>query len=654
MPVSQSLPCGAWPSPLSPERVAAGAVSLAYAGAADGTLYWIEGRPAEKGRSVLMCCASDGRVAEVLGPQADVRSRVHEYGGMPWAAAAGRVVFSQQGDQQLRLRADDGTLTVLTPPLCRYADAQAAPDGRTLVCVREDHRAGGEPANAVVRIDLDRPGDAGQVLHGGSDFVAAPQLSADGTRLALVAWDHPHMPWDESRLVVGELVDGELRHEQVVAGGPGESVLQPQWAADGSLYFLSDRSGWWNLYRWRAGAVQAISAEQAEIGGPLWNLGQRAYALVDERRALLRISRGTVDSLALLDLASGALTTLTLPFVAFASIGVLDAHTACAIAAAADDVPALITVDLRSGAHRVVRRSGDAPLAAAAVSPAQAIEFATAPGPDGQPRTAHAWFYPPCLPGHEPMPGERPPLLVTLHGGPTSQVGPAFKAAVQFWTSRGFAVVDVNYGGSSGYGRAYRERLRGQWGVVDLQDAVAAVDHLVAAGRVDGARVAIRGGSAGGFTVLSALAFTQRFAAGINYFGVADLETLAADTHKFESRYLDGLVAPLPAGRDIYRARSPVHHMSQCRAALLTLQGSDDKAVPPQQSRDIVAAARAAGCAVAYLEFEGEGHGFRQGPNIVRGLQSELVFLARVFGYTPAEPDLPALDIDNALALDRA
>ena len=233
-----------------------------------------------------------------------------------------------------------------------------------------------------------------------------------------------------------------------------------------------------------------------------------------------------------------------------------------------------------------------------------------------------------------------------LHGGPTSHVSPAFKVGVQFWTSRGFAVVDINYGGSTGYGRAYRERLNGQWGVVDLADAVAAVDHLAASGRVDGARVAIRGSSAGGFTVLCGLAFTQRFAAGINYYGVADLETLATDTHKFEARYLDRLVAPLPAGRAVYRARSPVHHMGQCRAALLTLQGSDDKAVPPQQSRDIVAAARAAGCAVAYLEFAGEGHGFRQGQNIVRGLQAELAFLGRVFGYTPAEA-LPTIHIDN-------
>jgi dipeptidyl aminopeptidase/acylaminoacyl peptidase len=379
-------------------------------------------------------------------------------------------------------------------------------------------------------------------------------------------------------------------------------------------------------------------------------LGQRSYALTGDGRAMLRVCRNAVDTLTLLDLASGALKPLDLPFVSFGSLGWLDADTAFALAASVDDVPQLITIDLAGGRHQVVRRAGEAPLAEAAISRPEAISFPTHPGPDGEARQAHAWFYAPHLPGFAPVVGEAPPLIVLLHGGPTSHSAAALKVIVQFWTTRGFAVVDVNYGGSSGHGRAYRDRLRGQWGVVDLQDAVAAVDFLVASGRIDGRRVAIRGGSAGGFTVLSALAFTTRFAAGINYYGVADLQTLAADTHKFESRYLDSLVAPLPQGLSIYRERSPVHHMASCRAALITLQGSDDKAVPPAQSRAIVEAARAAGCPVAYIEFESEGHGFRQGQNIARGLQAEQVFLGRVFGYTPVG-DLPAVDITNAESL---
>ncbi|MDE2147929.1 MAG: S9 family peptidase [Burkholderiales bacterium] len=648
MTPSRPLPCGAWPSPLSPERAAAGGVSLAYAGATGGRLLWIEGRPAERGRSVLMAREPDGRVHEPLPAEANVRSRVHEYGGLPWAAVAAGLVVAQFDDQRLYLHPHPGggAPMPLTPPGCRWADACTAPDGRTLVAVREDHRAPGEPANALVALDTGRPGEAGTVLYGASDFVAAPQFSADGRRLAFIAWDHPAMPWDASRLLVGEFADGALANVQAVAGGPGESVIEPRWDGDGSLYFLSDRTGWWNLYRWRDGRVQAVTALQAEIGAPLWQLGQASYALGGDGRALLRIGRGAVDTLARLDLASGALTELALPYVAYASVGLLDADTGCAIAAAVDDLPVLITIDLRRGTQAVVRASGDAPLAPEAVSVAEAVEFATAPGPDGAARTAQAWYYPPRLPGCEPQPGERAPLMVLLHGGPTSQAGPAFKTGVQFWTTRGWAVVDVNYGGSSGWGRAYRERLRGQWGVVDLQDAVAAVDHLVAAGRADGSRVVIRGGSAGGYTVLSGLAFTQRFAAGINYYGVADLEGLAADTHKFESRYLDALVAPLPQGREVYRQRSPVHHMQRCKAALITFQGSDDRAVPPAQSRAIVAAAREAGCPVAYLEFEGEGHGFRQAATLVRALQAELAFLGRVLGYTPAEA-LPALEIEN-------
>ena len=483
-----------------------------------------------------------------------------------------------------------------------------------------------------------------------SDFVAWPRVSSDGQRVAWVAWNHPAMPWDSTQLWIGELSSMGLSAPQVIAGEPGESVLEPQWAADGSLYFLSDRRGWWNLYRWHNGVVKPVLELDAELGGPAWQLGTRSYALTDDGRVLLRVNHGTIESLLLLDLATGAQRWLELPFVAFSSVGLLDSDTAFAIAAAIDHPPMLVTISLSTGAHTVVRQAGAAAIDAEWVSRPRAIQFPTTQGPDGASRSTHAWFYPPTSPDHQPLPNEQPPLLVMLHGGPTSHAGPAFKSAVQFWTTRGFAVVDVNYGGSTGFGRAYRERLRGQWGVVDLQDAVAAVDYLASQGWVDGKRVAIRGGSAGGFTVLSALAFTNRFAAGINYYGVADLETLAVDTHKFESRYLDGLVAALPEGRELYRARSPAHHMARCRSALITFQGNSDQAVPPQQSRAIVEAAKAAGCPVAYLEFEGEGHGFRKGPNIVRALEHELVFLGCVFGYKPAE-DLEPIEISNFEAL---
>jgi dipeptidyl aminopeptidase/acylaminoacyl peptidase len=653
--ISTAIPCGAWPSPLTPALTAVGAVGLSFASAAGGRLYWIEGRPAEKGRSVWMCRLPNGEVREVLDALSvpvDVRSSVHEYGGNAYAALGERLAHSESADQRLRVHAADGTTHTLTPAGCRYADLSPAHDGHSLVAVREDHRGSGEATNAVVRLDVDQPADEGQLLFEHSDFVAWPRVSIDGKRLTWVTWEHPNMPWDSAQLWVGDLTAAGLSNPRVIAGGPGESVLEPQWAADGSLYFLSDRSGWSNLYRWHADVVTSVLALDAELGGPTWQLGTRSYALTTDGRALLRVNRGSVDSLLLLTLSSGAQRWLDLPFVAFGSVGLLDDDTAFAIASSVDQLPMLVTLHLSSGEYRAVRRAGEAVIAPAWVSRPQAIEFPTKPGPDGSSRSAQAWFYPPTNPANQPLPGEKPPLLVMLHGGPTSHAGPAFKSAVQFWTTRGFAVVDVNYGGSTGFGRAYRERLRGQWGVVDLQDAVAAVDYLAGQGWVDGQRVAIRGGSAGGFTVLSALAFTDRFAVGINYYGVADLETLATDTHKFESRYLDGLIAPLPEGRALYRARSPAHHMTQCRAALITFQGSADRAVPPQQSRDIVEAAKVAGCAVTYLEFEGEGHGFRQGANIVRALEHELVFLGRVFGYQPAE-DLAPIEISNAEALNR-
>jgi len=639
--------CGSWASPLDARTVAASGVGLAYATACDGRLYWIESRPVEGGRNVLVAATPGSAPADVTPAPGNVRSRVHEYGGRPYTVAGRRIAHCEFGDQILYVRDEDGPPRAVTPPGYRYADGAAAADGRTLFIVREDHSRPGEPVNAIVTLDLECA-SAGAVLFDAADFVACPRPGPNG-QLAFIAWNHPNMPWDATTLHVATVDADGLSDVRIVAGGPGspdESVLEPVWDADGTLYFLSDRTGHWNLFRLRGGALEQVTALAADLGGPLWSIGASTYALTGDGRALVRICRNAVDSLALVDLATGDVSPLSLPFVAFGSIGVLDARTGFAVVAPEDAPPSLITFDLRDGAHRTIRAAGPAVLAEEYIARAEPIEYATRPGHDGAPRTAHAFFHAPRNPRFTPPSGTKPPLVVMLHGGPTDHASPAQSRSIQFWTTRGFAVANVNYGGSSGFGRAYRDRLLGEWGVVDLQDAVAAVDHLAATGRIDGARVAIRGGSAGGYTVLAGLAFTRRFAAGINYFGIADLEALAADTHKFESRYMDRLIAPLPAGRDVYRARSPIHHLESFDAALITFQGSEDKAVPPEQSRRITAAVRARGRPVAYIEFAGEQHGFRKADNIARALEAELCFLGRIFGFAPADAIEP-VPIDN-------
>jgi dipeptidyl aminopeptidase/acylaminoacyl peptidase len=458
-------------------------------------------------------------------------------------------------------------------------------------------------------------------------------VSPDGRRLAWIAWNHPYLPWDATTLYVANLTSRGLTDITALSKGSKESVMEPRWDADGTLYFVSDRSNWWNLYRYEANRITTAATLEADIASPLWTLGQSNYALTGDGRAIVRYTACARDGLGVLDLASRKLVPLDLPFVGLSNVQLLSPDTAIAIAASATQEAAVVTIELSTGRHAVLRAPGTVQLDAAFVSVAAAIEFPTAGG-----KTAHAFYYPPTHPDFTAPAGERPPLIVKVHGGPTSHSKPEFSLATQYWTSRGFALLDVNHGGSSGFGRAYRERLEGNWGIVDVGDVVAAVRFLIAAGRIDGNRAAIRGGSAGGFTVLAALAFHDVFRAGANYYGVSDLEALARETHKFESRYLDRLVAPLPSGKDVYAARAPIRHLENFKAALITFQGAEDKVVPPDQSRAIVAALKAKGVPVAYSEFEGEQHGFRKAESIVRSLESELVFYGQVFGFSPDGP----------------
>ncbi len=622
---------GTWRSPIAAGDLARSSISLSYVQVAHGAPYWLESRPTEGGRYVIVTPGPDGGFRERTPASFNARTRVHEYGGRPYALGPDEIYFSNFADQRLYVQRSNEPPAALTPEGYRYADFEWLPATPLLLCVREDHTGAGEPQNTIVAVDPARGNDPGTVLFAASDFAGYPRASPDGRRIAWIGWNHPDMPWDATTLYVAEWTPQGLREVTAVAGGPRESVLEPRWDAAGTLYFISDRSGWWNLYRLRGARVEPVFSIEAELASPLWVLGQSNYAL-GPSQAVVRFGVDAYDRLGVVDLASGALRPIPLPFVGWSSIELLDAATAIGIAASPLEEPAVVTVDLATGSHRVLRAPSELKVDPSYVSVAEPIEYSSAGG-----RTAQAFYYAPTSGDFIGPEGEKPPLVVKVHGGPTSHSKPELSLATQYWTSRGFALLDVNYGGSSGYGRAYRERLEGNWGIVDVEDVVAGVRFLVESGRVDPNRTAIRGGSAGGFTVLAALAFHDVFRAGANYFGVSDLEALARETHKFESRYLDRLVAPLPQGRAIYEARAPIRHLEAFRAPLITFQGMEDKVVPPAQSRAIVAALQAKGVPVVYVEFEGEQHGFRRAESIVRSLEAELDFYGRVFGLTPAD-----------------
>jgi dipeptidyl aminopeptidase/acylaminoacyl peptidase len=632
---------GAWASPITAASLAEGAIGLSDLRVANGRLYWLETRPAEGGRLVIMT-SQGGEIRQLTPEGFNARTRVHEYGGAPYVVAPGGVWFSHFRDQKLYWQATGGAPEALTPAGYRYGDAIPLPGGG-LIAVREDHTDPAHVRNAIVR--LSGTAGAGQVLYADSDFVAYPRLSHDGKRLAWIAWDFPAMPWDQTRLYVADLGDVALGEIRQVAGGDGIAVLEPQWSADGCLTWLSDESGFWNLYDDRDGASRPILPRRAEFAGPLWSLGQANYALMDDGHIVAAAREAGGETLLSIDPIAGAAKPLSLPFLALTSIQRLDATHVGAIAHSASESAAVVIVDVTSGAFEVVRRPSPSSVPAAGISPVEAISFASANG-----RTAHALFYPPTNADFAAPAGEKPPLIVQAHGGPTGQASGAFSLSNQFWTSRGFALVDVDYGGSAGYGRAYRQLLDGQWGVVDVEDVIAAARHLADAGRVDPKRIAIHGGSAGGFTVLAALSQSDVFSAGGDFYGVADLEALARDTHKFESRYLDGLIGPWPAAKAIYDARSPINHLEGFSAPLIIFQGAEDPIVPPNQAYMIRDALKAKGVPVAYLEFAGEGHGFRRAENIIRAKEAELSFYGRVFGFDPAD-QLPPLEIENAAAL---
>jgi dipeptidyl aminopeptidase/acylaminoacyl peptidase len=636
-----TAPYGEWVSPISTKLLVADSVRLGGIALDGARAYWLEGRPSEGGRNVLVCRGDDGVNRDVVPAPFNVRTRAHEYGGGAFHVEGGRIWFVNFDDQ--RIYCCDATtpprpLTAAGP--WRYADMVLDQRRGRLVCVREEHGEDGrEPVNALVSVDI--ASGAVHVIAEGHDFYASPCMSADATRLAWITWDHPDMPWDASTLWLAELADdGTPESPRRIAGGDGQSVFQPRFRDDGALFFVCDPQGWWNLHRWQDGDIRCVLAMQSEFGRPQWQFGMTTYGFDAAGCIVCCYSRDGFWHLARLRAEGGGLEAIDTAFTDIQAIAV-ENDKALVVAGSTTRAAAVAVVQPASGTVSVLRESAQREFDEDFVSVPEAIEFRTGDG-----EHAHAFYYPPCNPRYRAPDGERPPLIVIGHGGPTAATSATLSLPIQYWTSRGFAVLDVNYRGSTGFGRAYRERLAGNWGIVDVEDCINGARYLASTGRADAARLVIRGGSAGGYTTLAALAFHDVFAAGASYYGVSDLETLARDTHKFESRYLDRLIGPYPKERDRYVARSPIHAVDRLSCPVIFFQGLEDEVVPPSQAEQMVEALRAKGLAVAYLAFEGEQHGFRRAETIERTLQAELCFYARVFGFAPAD-DLPELAIDN-------
>jgi dipeptidyl aminopeptidase/acylaminoacyl peptidase len=644
--VGSVAPSGSWQSPVTVDLLTGGAVSLGTVDASERGIYWTESRPHEKGRSALVFRADGGDAVDVVPPGFNVRTRVHEYGGGAYWRHGDTVWCSSFDDGCVyrfeRTGAQPQPVTPESPTANahRYADGRVTPDGRLIVCVRERHDVEGEPVNELVAFPAEGSEEP-RTIASGRDFYSSPRINPDGTKLAWTAWDHPSLPFEETELFVADIAaDGTLSNERRVAGGDRQSVTQPIWSPEGVLHYVNDPKGWWNLYADRDGA-RAVYETEAELAPPQWIFGMSSYIFLPDGRIACVATRNAVESLEIIDPASGRVDTVDVPFVAYTSWSMAQ-HDGRLVTVAATETEssAVVVIDPASGAYDVVRREVEHEVDERYVSRPEAIAF---PGDGGE---SYGFFYPPTNPEFTTPDDELPPLVVHVHGGPTAHDEPVFSLDVQFLTSRGIAVVDVNYGGSTGYGRAYRDRLRHRWGQIDVNDAASAATYLADSGRVDPARMLITGGSAGGYTTLLAMGISDVFAAGISEFGVADLVTFHDETHKFESRYDEYLVGRWPEEKDVYVERSPVTHADHITRPLLLLQGLDDKVVPPSQAEAIAAALDRNGVPYAYIGFEGEGHGFRGAPAIRRALEASLSFMGQLFGFEPAD-DLEPVQIEN-------
>ncbi len=638
-----TAPFGSWKSPITSDLIISQTIGLGGVIADGEDIYWLEIRPTEKGRNVLVKYSSDGKSPDITPQAFNVRSRVHEYGGGAYLITAGTIYFSNFTDGRIYQQTAASQPQPITPEgKRRYTDIIIDRHQNRLICVCEDHSdPDRESENTIVTIDLTTGVIAN--LISGEDFYSSPCLSPDGSHLAWLSWHHPYMPWDSTYLWLAEVnEDGSLGEAKLVAGGKNESICEPKWSSDGKLYFSSDRNDWWNIYRRNEDeTIESLYEMQAEFAYPHWIFGLSTYAFLSPDQIICTYSQNGSWYLGTIDTRTKEFAKIETSYTNISSVQATNNGQALFIAGSPTEPTAVIKLDLVTKEKEILKESGKLNLDSSYLSVPEAISFTTENG-----LTAYAWYYPPQNKDFSAPEGELPPLLVKSHGGPTAAASVSLSLRIQYWTSRGFGYLDVNYGGSIGYGRQYRQRLEKNWGIVDVDDCVNAAKYLVQQGRVDGDRLVISGGSAGGYTTLAALTFRDTFKAGASYYGVSDLEILARDTHKFESRYLDGLIGVYPDEKDIYEARSPIHFTEQLSCPVIFFQGGEDKVVPPNQAEMMFTAIRKKGLPVAYVLFENEGHGFRQGENIKKALDSEFYFYSRVFNFKPADP-IEAIEIIN-------
>ena len=634
-------PYGSWKSPITSDLVVQSVVGLGQIEIEGEDIYWLEMRPAEQGRYVIMKHTPDGRTVEVNPPPFNARTTVHEYGGGAYKVNEGIVYFASFADQRLyKMRPSEEPRPITPKTQLRYADLAFDNRRGRIICNREDHREKGrEPVNTIVSMDLE--GQDPKVIISGNDFYSSPRINPDGKYLAWITWNHPYMPWDKTELWVGRLrKDGSVEEPVLVAGEQEESVVQPSWSPNGVLHFVSDRSNWWNIYRWHDNEVEPLHRLDAEFAIPHWIFAQSNYDFESEKSIICSYTKNGVWHLAHLYTETGSLEPLETHYTSVSNLKASKDY-AVFIGGSPQEARSVVKLDLKTHETEVLKRSSEISVDPGYISKPKPIEF-----PTENNLTAHAICYEPTNKDYAAPPETFPPLLVLIHGGPTASASTTLSWGIQYWTSRGFAVVDVNYGGSTGYGREYRQRLYGQWGVMDVDDCVNSARYLVDTDKVNGEKLIIRGGSAGGYTTINALAFRDVFKAGASYYGISDLEVFVKDTHKFESRYLDSLIGPYPERKDLYYSRSAINLLDQIRAPMILFQGLEDKIVPPNQAELIVEALRKRGRPVAYLAFEGEQHGFRQAKNIKRSLEAELYFYSRIFNFKPADPIEP-VPIEN-------